>query len=160
CYFRLAGGDGRLLLVVHHLAVDGVSWRVLLDELHTGHRLAVAGESVTLPEISCSFSRWAIELAKYAKQPEVLPESPWWTAALVQGNVPAVLSGGGGQSYGASLEHELTLTATATARLLAAAPSAYRLRVDELLLAALSWTLADWTGESGVSVHLEGHGRE
>ena len=72
--------SGRLLLVIHHLAVDGVSWRILLPDLEAACRAAMRGESAALLPTGTSFRRWAQTLASEAQSAERLAELPLWTA--------------------------------------------------------------------------------
>ena len=159
-YFPLGEDEGRLLLAVHHLAVDGVSWRVLLDELQQAYAQAERGEGMELPAASTPWSQWAMLQAAYAQRPEVRGEFGWWQALLsgVSGDLP--VEGEGDRSLGASRELRWQLDRAATRRLLDAAPRAYRMGVDEVLLSALAQVLGEWTGRDAVLVELEGHGRE
>jgi amino acid adenylation domain-containing protein/non-ribosomal peptide synthase protein (TIGR01720 family) len=169
-YARLAGGEGRLLLTVHHLAVDGVSWRVLLAELQTGLAQAERGEAIALAGEGTPWGEWARRLAAYAGRAEVAAELGWWQAMLagVDGSlpVPAVAERRPGGRYlgerylGESRTVEWRLDREQTRRLLREVPRAYRTRVDEVLLAALARVLGAWCGRSEVLVELEGHGRE
>src|SRR5262249_5294042 len=59
------GRPPRLLIVVHHLVVDGVSWRVLLEDLETACGQLTRGERVRLPRKTTSFLRWAERLVDY-----------------------------------------------------------------------------------------------
>ena len=98
--------------------------------------------------------------AAYAQRPEVRGEFGWWQALLsgVSGDLP--VEGEGDRSLGASRELRWQLDRAATRRLLDAAPRAYRMGVDEVLLSALAQVLGEWTGRDAVLVELEGHGRE
>ncbi|PYQ55777.1 MAG: non-ribosomal peptide synthetase, partial [Acidobacteria bacterium] len=148
--FRLDGGD-RLLLTAHHLVVDGVSWRVLLEDL------AVACEGRALPPKTTSWKRWAERLAAYARSSEVAAELPYWLAQPEVPPLPRDLAGDGAAAM-ASLVVELG--AAETRALLQEVPEVYRTQVNDLLLAALARAFAAWTGEGTLRVSLEGHGRE
>ena len=69
------GSTGELVLVIHHLAVDAVSWRILLDDLHTAWAQHRAGQVVALPVRGTSFRRWASLLGEYARRPEVVDQA-------------------------------------------------------------------------------------
>ena len=140
--------QGRLLLVIHHLAVDGVSWRILLPDL------AAATGSGVLPPGGTSFRWWALRQAEEAARPEWLAELPWWQAALdgqERGDEPA--SGGPASSVTVSLPPGETMP------LLTTVPAAYRASISDVLLTALAVALAGWKGP-GVLIDLEGHGRD
>ncbi|WP_394833990.1 non-ribosomal peptide synthase/polyketide synthase [Pendulispora rubella] len=158
-YFRLPDGERRLLLVVHHLAVDGVSWRILLDELAYAYPAIVQRAVPEPPPPSAPWSIWASRLREYATSDAVTAELPWWHRSLA----PATRfprDAEGDRTYAASREIVWTLNAAETQRLFDAAPRAYRMRVDEVLLTALVQAIASHTGDAGALVELEGHGRE
>ncbi|HEY2291009.1 MAG TPA: amino acid adenylation domain-containing protein [Thermoanaerobaculia bacterium] len=148
--FRLAGGD-RLLLTAHHLVVDGVSWRLLLEDL------AALYEGRDLPPKTTSWKRWAELLAAHARSAGAAAELPYWLSLPAVPPLPCDLAGGGAPAR-ASVAVELG--AAATRALLQEVPEVYRTQVNDLLLAALARAFAAWTGEGTLLVDLEGHGRE
>ncbi|HYO56996.1 non-ribosomal peptide synthetase, partial [Archangium sp.] len=158
---RGAGRTGRLLLVIHHLAVDGVSWRTLLEDLGTACQQLQEGRPVSLPPKSTSFKAWAERLVAHASSPAVAAELPFWldeTRARVR---PLPRDGAGGDNTFASARGvTVSLEEEETRLLLQEVPSAYRARIDDVLLAALMQALAPWMGQSRLLVDLEGHGRE
>jgi non-ribosomal peptide synthase protein (TIGR01720 family) len=157
---RRGGGQRPLLfLVAHHLVMDGVSWRILLDDLDRAYRQAVRGESVDLGARTTSYRDWSTRLAEYVAGGGLDHEVEHWSGALEGCALPVDHSGT------AAAEDEERVVSVAldvedTDALLRAAPTAYRTRVNDVLLAALAWALSRWTGRRTVSVDLEGHGRE
>ncbi|WP_211958824.1 non-ribosomal peptide synthetase, partial [Cupriavidus numazuensis] len=149
---EVADGSWRLLLAIHHLVVDGVSWRVLLEDLQTAYAQALAGEPVALPPRTSSYQEWAHALQGYASAHA--DELDWWQSlADARADLPA----------GASGERESTqvkLDRGTTEALLKQAPAAYRTQVNDLLLTALGRALCAWSGKERVLIELEGHGRE
>ncbi|MEK8146091.1 condensation domain-containing protein [Streptomyces sp. M10(2022)] len=79
-----AGSDtpGRLLLVLHHLVADGVSWRILLSDLATAWQAVTNGQEITLPPTGTSFRRWAQLLTEEAQNPKRFKELPLWSRIL------------------------------------------------------------------------------
>src|SRR5262245_40191391 len=77
-HYRLGEEGERLLLVVHHLVVDGVSWRVLLEDLARGYEQARRGEGPSLPRKSSSYRRWAEALKEYAGSERLASERSYW----------------------------------------------------------------------------------
>ncbi|AUY52498.1 non-ribosomal peptide synthetase [Streptomyces sp. CB01881] len=151
------GEDGdRLLLVVHHLAVDGVSWRILLDDLATAYEQAAGGLPVRLPARTTAFRTWAERLATRAESAELLAQLPYWTRTLA--SVPAAgrLRGEPGR-HGEAETAATVLSPEATAQLLRSPGGHSAL---ELLLAALGRAVAEWTGEPDTVIDLESHGRD
>ncbi|MBW9238995.1 amino acid adenylation domain-containing protein [Pseudomonas carnis] len=158
---QLADGSQRLLLVIHHLVVDGVSWRILLEDLQSTYQQLAQGAPVTLPAKTSATRAWAARLQTYAHSPALQHELAWWQTQL-QGS-PVGLPGADPQ---ASLSNQLALSvsthldATYTRRLLHDAPSAYRTQINDLLLTALARVITRWSGEASTLIRLEGHGRE
>ncbi|MBF8742607.1 non-ribosomal peptide synthetase, partial [Pseudomonas guariconensis] len=152
----LADGSQRLLLVIHHLVVDGVSWRILFDDLQALYQQP----DTALPPRTSSLKAWAERLQAWASGPGA-DEVAFWQAHLdgVTGQLPCDHPGGSLQGRFAASVHN-QLDADLTQRLLQQAPAAYRTQVNDLLLTALARVIARWSGQDHVLVQLEGHGRE
>lgn len=162
-YFDLgASRPARLLIVVHHLAIDTVSWRILLEDLGAICLQLAEGRPALLPAKTTSFADWSRRLVDFADSETVLAERERWIADV---------------SSMASLVHrheaivdknqvatedviEASLSPEATAKWLYECHTAYRTRPHELLIAALADTLARESGSGIVAIDLEGHGRE
>ncbi|MGW1131925.1 amino acid adenylation domain-containing protein [Streptomyces griseoluteus] len=160
---------GRLLLVVHHLAVDAVSWRVLGADLAAAWR-TVTGTPSPLPSVATPYRSWARLLAAQARTPERERELPLWEGVLSTPD-PRI----GHRPLDAerdTAEHTRTITTRLDARwtgpLLTTAPAAFHAGVDDVLLTALALAIRAWredrgtgrTDDTAVLVDLEGHGRE
>ena len=142
----------RLAITVHHLAVDGVSWRILLEDLETACTQLRAGQAVRLPPKTTSFKDWSERLHAFARSGVLDAELEYWRA--VTG--PALATDFSGENIESSARTILvSLTAEETAALLHRVPAAYRTQINDVLLTALAQTF-------GGTVHLdlEGHGRE
>lgn len=151
----------RLLLVVHHLAVDGVSWRILLEDLQTVCRQMPAGQPPALPRKTSSFKEWSWRLDEWAQSEEAQAEAAYWLASTEESAPPLPVDlpdGGNEESHAAQSIQELSEAETEA--LLREAPAAYRSEIDDLLLAALAQTLTAWSGNRTVLIDVEGHGRE
>jgi pristinamycin I synthase-3/4 len=150
--------DARLLLTIHHLAVDGVSWRVILEDLETACRQLEQGGETRLPAKTTSFREWAQRLARHARSMEPEPELSWWSA---QGTATVGLPVDypkGADTEASARSVTVWLAEEETRALLQEIPGAYRARIDDLLLAALARALAGPRG--ALRVDLERHGRE
>ncbi|GGK87501.1 hypothetical protein GCM10007964_32570 [Sphaerisporangium melleum] len=162
------GVPGRLLLMVHHLVVDGVSWRILLPDLAAAWRQVAAGRPAALAPVGLSFRRWSHLLGERAKDPAREDELPRWTAILAGDQAVRVAPPlDPARDVVATTRHvSLTLPADRTAPLLGRVPAAFGASVNDVLLTALALAVADRrrrTGGAGggaVLVDLEGHGRE
>ncbi|HEY1109434.1 MAG TPA: amino acid adenylation domain-containing protein, partial [Opitutaceae bacterium] len=150
-------GEDGLLWVVHHLAVDGVSWRILLDDLATAYAAACAGESVTLAAPSASFAAWTRSVQTRLAAGAFDADAEFWECELAP-SLPKLPQDRGGPA--GTVAKLATLTRTTPARLGAAAHGAYRTRGIELYLAALRLAYTEWNPGEDLLVLLEGHGRE
>jgi amino acid adenylation domain-containing protein/non-ribosomal peptide synthase protein (TIGR01720 family) len=152
---------GRLLFVIHHLVVDGVSWRVLLEDFDTVYRLLEQGEPVRLPARTTSFQHWAERLAQYARSRALEAERGYWTR--LGGSVVAPLPrdrAGESNTVGSSRSVGVKLSVDESRELLQEVPKAYHTQINDVLLTALVEAFAEWTGERRLLIDLEGHGRE
>ncbi|WP_415842401.1 condensation domain-containing protein, partial [Paracidovorax anthurii] len=158
-WFQMGPGRaGRLLLVAHHLVVDGVSWRILLEDLQTAYRQLRDGRPVDLPSATVSWPAWLAALARHALAKRV--ELPYWQA-LTQRQEPSLP----GTAQGLNREGDactvtLSLDEERTEQLLIDVPPAYRTQINDILLTALARALCTWAERDSVLVELEGHGRE
>ncbi|NHC15842.1 non-ribosomal peptide synthetase, partial [Motilibacter deserti] len=164
-----AGPDalGRLLLVVHHLAVDGVSWRILVPDLAAAVAAAAAGSTPELDPVGTSLRGWAQQLAAAANDPDRLAEVEHWQAVLRAPDAPL-----GDRpldpardTVASARQVTTTLPAEHAGPLLTTVPAAFHGSVNDVLLAALALAVARWRGrrtpggQRDVLLDLEGHGR-
>ncbi|MFH8978767.1 amino acid adenylation domain-containing protein, partial [Streptomyces sp. NPDC017890] len=163
-----AKAPGRLLLTVHHFAVDGVSWRILLPDLRQAWEAVAAGEPVRLDPVGTSFRRWAALLTERAQDPALRAEVPYWTDRVgadepALGRRPLDRSR---DTAGTARRLTVTLPGAQTVPLLSSVPAAFHGGVDDVLLGALALAVRQWRtargadAEGGVLVDLEGHGRD
>ncbi|HEX8558420.1 MAG TPA: amino acid adenylation domain-containing protein [Pyrinomonadaceae bacterium] len=160
--FRLGEArPARLLLVVHHLAVDGVSWRILLEDIQTALRQLGRGEAVSLPHKTSSYKRWAERLAEYARGAELEQESAYWLGAphAPARALPSDFTRGPNTEESAGVL-SVAFSPEETRALLREVPSVYHAQVNDVLLLALAQAFSAWAGEGSLLVDLEGHGRE
>ncbi|MFD2122495.1 condensation domain-containing protein [Streptomyces cirratus] len=139
------GAPGRLLLCVHHLAVDGVSWRVLMDDLAEAWAAVSEDRPVRLTPGGASFRDWAAHLQRQAHSPEVMAELPYWQAVLAPCATPSAAPAlwervpvPTRDTAGTTRTLTLDLPAEVAAPLLSAVPAALRTGPAEILLAALA----------------------
>ncbi|RST55769.1 non-ribosomal peptide synthetase [Variovorax sp. MHTC-1] len=149
-----AARPGRLLLVAHHLVVDVVSWRVLVEDLQA---LYEGGE---LPARTSSFAQWSRRLQAYAGSQACRRELGHWQAAGHADPPWPARNPEGKNTVDSTRTVQVVLGETQTAQLLKQSGRAYRTRVEELLLGALARCLCRWSGLDSVRIELEGHGRE
>ncbi|RFD27035.1 non-ribosomal peptide synthetase [Pseudomonas sp. GL93] len=154
-------GQQRLLIAIHHLVVDGVSWRVLLEDLQNVYRQLSEGQSVSLPAKTSALRDWAARLQAYAHSESLREELSLWQAQLAGPAVALPVQRPQGPLRNCDAETvSVRLDAERTRQLLQQAPRAYRTQVNDLLLTALARVLCRWSGQASALIQLEGHGRE
>ncbi|MDS0808564.1 non-ribosomal peptide synthetase, partial [Burkholderia cenocepacia] len=161
CAARLPDGSTRLYLAIHHAIVDGVSWRILLDDLDSAYRAACERTPVRLSQPGLRADAWAARLARAATEPAspFAAEAAYW-AGMAQGDdIVADHPDAAATNADASVVVQ-TIDAALTRAALTDAHAAYRTQAIELLGAALALALAGARGAASCRVELEGHGRE
>ncbi|MER7482180.1 amino acid adenylation domain-containing protein [Streptomyces sp. NPDC126510] len=152
------GAPPRLFLAVHHLVMDGVSWRVVLADLSTAYAQLAEGRAVDLGRKTSSYQQWAWHLTAHVRSGGLDHETAYWRKA-VSGTMDIPCDGSAASTYGEVAVESSVLDRSATEALLQRAPGAFRTRINDVLLAALGRVLRDWAG-TPVTIALEGHGRE
>jgi non-ribosomal peptide synthase protein (TIGR01720 family) len=159
-----AGRSGRLVLVVHHFVVDGVSWRILLPDLAAAWRAVAAGQPPGLAPVGVSFRRWARLLAAQAAGRE--GELPLWRGMLAgpRSDLIAEPLQPGRDNFATVRQLRRVLSPEQTRAVLSAVPASLHSGVDDVLLTALAVAVmrCSVTGRAGspVVVDREGHGRQ
>ena len=160
-HFVLEKRAEKLFLLLHHLIVDVVSWRVLLADLETAYRAIAGGGEAVLAPVPTSFRRWATRLSAHARSAAAMAELETWLAPARLAVRPLPVDHPGGDNTVASTRTLVVeLTPEETTALLNEVPAAYHNRITDALLAALAQAVAGRTGEPRLLVDLEGHGRE
>ncbi|MCL5996767.1 MAG: amino acid adenylation domain-containing protein [Chloroflexi bacterium] len=161
-YFDLGPEQpARLLMILHHLVFDGVSWRIFLDDFQTIYYQLSHREPAQLSAKTTSFQHWSQRLMAYADSPQTRRELSYWLETGSQ-QVPAIPvdSADGLNTYG-SMDHvTVSLSAEETEVLLHQVPATHGVQINAVLLAALVKAFAHWTGKPTLLFELEGHGRE
>jgi amino acid adenylation domain-containing protein/non-ribosomal peptide synthase protein (TIGR01720 family) len=160
-YLDLGDAGGRLLWVIHHLAVDGVSWRVLVEELELGIDQRGKGEEVLLVGEPTRWSEWASWIKAHVEDGGFDAEREYWDSdRWNQAGALPVDSTSGPNTVGMSSNVEVVLDEEETRKLLHDVPRAYRTQINDVLLAAVLESFEQWTGQNTLRVDVEGHGRE
>ncbi|MFF1699340.1 amino acid adenylation domain-containing protein [Streptomyces sp. NPDC058257] len=162
-WFATGSGAGRLLVVLHHLVVDGVSWRILMSDLAEAWQQVHAGKTPELPAVGTSARRWALALQDEALTPEREAELAYWQDLLESPNAPL-----GSRAFDPAVDVMSTvdtvrvqLPAEVTEAVLTKLPAAFKSTGTDVLLAALALAVNRWRGtQSSTLVRMEGHGRE
>jgi non-ribosomal peptide synthase protein (TIGR01720 family) len=166
--------EHRLFIAAHHLIVDGVSWRLIMQDLGGAYGAARAGALTVLPPKTVSYQRWALaartraaDLARDLEAPSGALSLEHWRAiaAVPVGRIPRDGDGLGRNRYGSARTVSAALDPEETAALLTELPKNQRVAVNEAIAAAVVRAFAAASGTAGsgtdhLRVDLEGHGRE
>ena len=151
---------GQLVVIIHHLAIDGVSWRILLEDLNIAWAQHHNGQPVALPPGGTSFARWAALLVEHARRPEVVEQAEAWrqvaaTPAALPAVQPAV------DTYASAGHLSVSLDVETTRMLLGEVPAAFHAGIQDILLIAFGLAVAEFLGAGAapIGIDVEGHGR-
>ncbi|MDT5119454.1 MAG: hypothetical protein QOE30_5193, partial [Mycobacterium sp.] len=149
----------QVVLIIHHLAVDGVSWRILLEDLNLAWAQHRSGQPIRLPATGTSFTRWASLLDEHGRTPEVAAQAALWRqVAAVPGALPAPVPKVDTYASAGQLSAELDIETTRL--LLGAVPTAFHAGVQDILLIAFGLAWAEFLGTAApIGIDVEGHGR-
>ena len=143
---------GQLVLIIHHLAVDGVSWRILLEDLNIAWAQHHSMQPVALPAGATSFGRWASLLAGYARRPDVVDlAGVWRQVAAAPAVLPAVQPG---DTYASAGRLAVELDVETTRLLLGEVPAAFHAGIHEILVIGFGLAVAQFVGTEGRSVSM------
>ncbi|MCV7396002.1 amino acid adenylation domain-containing protein [Mycobacterium paraseoulense] len=152
---------GQLALIIHHLAVDAVSWRILLEDLNIAWAQHRSGQPVALPAGGTPFQRWAALLAEHAHQPAVVDLAGTWQQVAA---TPAALPPPEPETdtYASAGHLAVSLDTETTRLLLGEVPAAFRAGIQDILLIAFGLAWSEFSGSRGgasIGIDVEGHGR-
>ena len=158
---NLPGNGRKLLLVLHHLVVDGVSWRILLEDFGHALKAVQAHDEVKLGFKTTSYKQWVESLTEFVRYGHLNQEMNYWLDIIEQ-EKPALPVDV--QSGSIAVQDTVVLSSKlgrdVTQSLLRDVNKAYRTEINDVLLTALARTFTDWTGNDATLLDLEGHGRE
>jgi iturin family lipopeptide synthetase B len=160
--YRLEDGD-RLLIVIHHLLCDGVTWRILLEDLENGYRQASQSLPIELAERTVSYRQWAQGLRRFGESAQIQQDVDFWAAMDDVSPVEIPLDSdptGVDNVYSQTETVEVSLSEEETHAFLSQPQRVYRAEADVVLLAALGKALQSWHNGDATSILLESHGRE
>ncbi|MBC6431622.1 SDR family NAD(P)-dependent oxidoreductase [Nostoc sp. HG1] len=151
----------RILLAIHHLAIDVGSWRILLEDLETAYQQLSQGQAIKLQPKTTSFKQWALRLTEYAQSIELQREQVYWLASERDWISPLPVDYADGANTVASAQTlSVTLSVEETQALQEEIVATYRVQTDDVLLAALAQAFCKWIGTHSLLVDLEGNGRD
>ena len=159
--FKTGAGRDKLLLILHHLVTDGLTWRILLEELYKLYNALARQQPLEMPSKTASLLDWYDALVMYRSSGKPEKEKTWWQEAetvdfrLPYDHDPAAVDWSVKNLETATVQ----LDGEDTAFLLRNAHEVYKTDVQILVATALVRTLKQWTGKSAVTIEMENHGR-
>ena len=156
--FHSDSGD-HLLICVHHLVIDGVSWRILLEDLFSGYRQIQETSKITLPMKTASYKEWANALTQYAKSEVLSDEIAYWKNISDKSNSTETFKST--QTASGQYKNKVVkVDSETTKKLLLEAGKTYKTEINDLLLASLTIAVKEWRNSKYLTIEMEGHGRE
>ena len=150
-----------LVVVIHHLVIDGVSWRILLEDLDIAYRKQCQGKEIRLPAKTTSYQKWAADLSRASETARYEEELKYWVGDESQTFDEMPKDGGSGSNREVDRGCvKVELDERQTRQLLQDVPGVYHTQINDVLLAAMLGAWQRWTGKHGLLIDLEGHGRE
>ena len=153
--------SNRLFITVHHLAIDGVSWRIILKDFSSYLSLLLEGKELPVEEKTTSYRQWQQSLQEYASSERLVSEKSYWKSVASKATViPQDTPYDGITTHAENKHYTVSLSKEQTQLLLQESHQAYGTEINDLLLAALTTSLSSWSGHNEIVIGLEGHGRE
>lgn len=161
CLFKTSEGD-HLLIAIHHLVVDAVSWRIILEDLAKAYDQAVKGQEILFDRKTDSYKYWAERISEYSNSKNLLSEIDFWARIENVDDIRPLPKDNevNERKYKNSNIIQLILDEEETTNLLKNINRAYNTEVNDILITALGLAVKEWTGMEKVAVNIEGHGRE
>nr|WP_269724296.1 amino acid adenylation domain-containing protein [Bacillus thuringiensis] len=158
--FKTVDGD-YLLMSVHHMVIDGVSWRILLEDLEKIYRFVENDEEIIVPTKTTSYKEWTRKLMEFANGEEIKKELDYWidVEKTEVAEIPRDFKKSE-STFGESKTITVNITRELTEKLLRKANTAYHTQINDLLLCSLAMAIEAWSGNNKILISLEGHGRE
>ncbi len=159
-YFHAGPGDtDRLLIIIHHLVVDGVSWRILVEDLETLYTQLKGGKPLSLPPKTTSFKEWGLKLQEYATTDQIRLEAKFWQRFILAHTTSPNDSESLDVEASAEAAHSV-FGNELTGRLMHDLTNVFNVRFEEILVAAFFVGYTRWSGKRSVWIDWEGHGRD
>ncbi|MCE3230026.1 MAG: amino acid adenylation protein, partial [Bacteroidetes bacterium] len=159
--FRQQKKEDRLLLVIHHLVVDGVSWRILFEDLATLYSQFASGKTAVMPTKTHSFKEWQNQQLLYSRSGELMREYEYWNSKHISPDQLLPEDFPGGSNYVSDTEVVFfSMNEQESSLLMRQCYKSLHTEINDILIAALTYAVKDTFEKDKVAIKLEGHGRE
>ncbi len=160
-YYKTANNNSRILIVVHHLAIDGVSWRIIIEDLITAYNMLIQNKEIVLPSKTTSYISWANFINRYALEYNFENEKKYWLNQAEKNIIKIDTDFNSHENLeGNSFSANIFFTKEDTNYFLKDIHEKYNTQINDILLTALLLAYNKWKGKRELLIHLEGHGRE
>jgi len=150
-----------LLIIIHHLAVDSISWRILLEDLQTTYQQISQGKAIHLPDNTSSYVKWVQSLQNYAQSSEIERELDYWLQESQKAFSHLPVDYSTSDNILVNLDTvSVCLSKQETKTVLDEIHKAYNTQINDVLLTALVQAFAKWTGEQKLRVDISDNGRD
>ncbi|WP_042159288.1 condensation domain-containing protein, partial [Paenibacillus gorillae] len=161
--FKTEGKGDYLLIAIHHLVSDAVSWRIIMEDFETGYKQSLQDEQIVLQDKTDSYQSWAESLLEFGKSKKLLHEIDYWVnvANTEVDKLPRdfVIHDRDRKVNNMNVI-EMELEKEETNLLLKKVVGTFNIEINDILLTVLGMAIKDWCGIDKISINLEGHGRE
>lgn len=160
CIFKTEKGE-HLLIAIHHLVIDGVSWRILLEDFGTLYEKALKGQEAELPHKTDSYKVFAEKINEYAHNGKLSAEKDFWVInSLYEKNLFIDAKENRREKFESVKTLSISLEKETTRQLIREANRAYNTEINDILITALLLALRELKGENRFEIFMEGHGRD
>jgi len=158
--FQMKEGD-HLLIAIHHLVMDGISWRIIMEDLAIGYQQVLEGKYIQWAQKSSSYKAWSEHLQQYAQESRLMQEVEYWEN-LLEGSWGQIPKESPSIHNRVKDSHtvNIALSSIQTQHLLRKVNQAYHTEINDILLTALGRTMQEWMGTDDILIGMESHGRE
>lgn len=151
--------EDHLLLCMHHIVVDGVSWRIILKDLEDAYQQYRENGKIRLPKKTASYKDWAEALLEYSESKDIKNETEYWRSITERVSLGKIVDTTPTGAAGTGIE-KTKLDKEYTKNLLYSANKSYGTEINDLLICAVAMAVNKLTGQKNVAIEMEGHGRE
>jgi len=160
--FKLGTKEDKMVIIIHHLCIDGISWRILLEDFYNVYFHLSRGEKIHLPAKTTSFKEWSRRLSEYSNSEKISSELDYWLS-IANSNfnlIPKDNIEDNNNTVDSSDTVSLIIGEQLTESVLQEVPKIYNTKINDILLTALILSYNKWSDENKLLINLEGHGRE
>lgn len=156
--FKTDSGE-YLLIIIHHLIIDAVSWRILLEDFKEAYNSLIVNKEIHLPPKTNSYLEWSKYLRRYVNEHVIKNQYKYWRE-IAKNNIPKLPKDFNGENNQKDMHVvSITFSAKETGLINQFVSQYYNTNMQDILLSALIFAIKEWSGNNQILLSLEGHGR-